>query len=200
MRLDTEPTTHTSLLLRLRDPRDDWAWTRFVDVYGPLVYRYVRRRGFQDADAADLTQDVLRSVAHAMRSFQYDPTRGSFRGWLFTATRHVVERARANQRRRAQAGGSEFERLIENQPEPTMSEEQGEWDREFEQRLFDWAAEQVRKEVQAPTWEAFWRTAVEHAKPRDVAAALGLSVSGVYVAKSRVLARLRAVIEEFKGE
>jgi RNA polymerase sigma factor (sigma-70 family) len=198
--MDPEPTTHASLLLRLRNPQDDVAWSRFVDLYGPLIYRYARRRGLQDADAADLTQDVLRSVARAMRGFRYDRTRGSFRGWLFTATRHALQRSQANRRRQAQAGGSQFDRLVEDQPEPTSGEERGEWDREFDQQLFDWAARQVRGDVQANTWEAFWRTAVEHADPREVADALGLSVGAVYVAKSRVLARLRAVIEEVHRE
>jgi RNA polymerase sigma-70 factor (ECF subfamily) len=198
--MDPEPTTHTSLLLCLRDQQDSVSWGRFVDLYGPLIYGYARRRGLQDADAADLTQDVLRSVARAMRGFEYDRTRGTFRGWLFTATRHALQRSRANRKRQAQAGGSEFDRFVEDQPAPARGEERGEWDREFDQRLFDWAARQVRGEVQANTWEAFWRTAVEQADPRDAAAALGLSVGAVYVAKSRVLARLRAVIDDIQGE
>jgi RNA polymerase sigma factor (sigma-70 family) len=198
--MDNEPTTRASLLLRLRDQQDDAAWTRFVDVYGPLVFRYAQRRGFQDADAADLTQDVLHSVARAMRSFQYDRTRGSFRGWLFTATRRAWQRARANRRQQAQAVGSEVDRLVEGGPARTIDQERGEWDHEFDGRLFDWAAQQVRGEVQAPTWEAFWRTAVEHANPCEVAAALGLSVGAVYVAKSRVLARLRTVIQEVQRD
>jgi RNA polymerase sigma factor (sigma-70 family) len=198
--MDPEPATEPSLLLRLRDQQDDAAWTRFVDLYGPLIYRHARRRGLQDADAADLTQDVLRSVVRAMRGFEYDRTKGTFRGWLFTATRHALQRARANRGRQAQAGGSEFDRLVEDQPATAIDEERGEWDREFDQRLFEWAAPQVRREVQTPTWEAFWRTAVEDADPREVAAALGLSVGAVYVAKSRVLARLRAVIAEVRRE
>jgi RNA polymerase sigma factor (sigma-70 family) len=198
--MDRVPATRVSLLLRLRDQQDGAAWTQFVEVYGPLVYRYARRRGLQDADAADLTQDVLRSVAQAMGTFRYDRVRGSFRGWLFTATRHALQRFRAKCRRQAQAGNSDFDRLVEDQPARTIGEEREEWDREFDQGLFDWAAQRVRGEVQAPTWEAFWRTAVQHANPREVAAALGLSVGAVYVAKSRVLARLRAVIAEVQRE
>ena len=68
--MDPEPTTEPSLLFRLRDQQDAAAWTRFVDLYGPLIHRYARRRGLQDADAADLTQDVLCSVARAMRGFR----------------------------------------------------------------------------------------------------------------------------------
>jgi RNA polymerase sigma-70 factor (ECF subfamily) len=198
--MDYEPATRASLLVRLRDQQDGVAWTQFVDVYGPLVYRYARRRGLQDADAADLTQEVLRSVAQAMKTFEYDRGRGSFRGWLFTATRHSLQRFRANQERLAQAGDSKFQRLVEEQPARVSPEERDEWDSEFERGLFDWAAKQVRGEVQAATWEAFWRTAVENVNPREVAEALGLSVGAVYVAKSRVLARMRAVIAELQSE
>ena len=111
--MDNEPTTQASLLLRLRDQQDDAAWTRFVDVYGPLVFRYAQRRGFQDADAADLTQDVLQSVARAMRSFQYDQTRGSFRGWLFTATRRAWQRA-CESPATGSGSGVRFDRLVED--------------------------------------------------------------------------------------
>lgn len=82
------PNTQASLLVRLRDPQDHSAWERFVDLYAPLVYGFVRKRGLQDADAADLTQDVLRQVAGAVDSFAYDKARGSFRGWLFAVVRN----------------------------------------------------------------------------------------------------------------
>ena len=67
------PTTRPSLLLRMRDAKDHEAWHTFVELYAPLVYRFARKRGLQDADAADLTQDVLRSVAGAMKDGKYDP-------------------------------------------------------------------------------------------------------------------------------
>ena len=82
------PPTQPSLLVRLKDAHDREAWERFVDLYAPLVYAFVRKRGLQDADAADLTQDVLRQVAAAAKSLIYDPRRGSFRGWLFTVVRN----------------------------------------------------------------------------------------------------------------
>ena len=81
------PTTRVSLLVRIRDLRDSNAWGEFVEIYGPVVYDYGRRRGLQDADAADMTQDVLRSVAGTIGDFRYDPRRGSFRSWLFTVAR-----------------------------------------------------------------------------------------------------------------
>jgi RNA polymerase sigma-70 factor (ECF subfamily) len=195
-----EPTTNASLLVRLRDRQDSTAWTQFVDVYGPLIYRYAHRHGLQAADAADLTQDVLCAVAQAMGRFQYDRARGSFRGWLFTATRRALHHFHAGRRRLPEAGNPAFDQLFEDQPAREDQEGWQEWDHEFDRRLLDWAADQVRGEFQAQTWEAFWKTAVEQISPGTVAAALGMSVGAVYVAKSRVLARLRYAIEEIQRE
>src|SRR6516162_3852103 len=89
------PPTRASLLVRLRDAQDQAAWKEFVDLYAPLVYGYVRKQGLQDADAADLSQDVLAAVAGAVGRLNYDPARGSFRNWLFT----VVRRKLSNRRR-----------------------------------------------------------------------------------------------------
>jgi RNA polymerase sigma-70 factor (ECF subfamily) len=198
--MDNEPATRPTLLVRLRDHRDGTAWAEFVELYGPLLYRYARRRGLQDADAADVTQDVLRSVARSIGGFHYDPSRGSFRGWLFTATRHALERSQAKGQRLPQAGNSQFEQIVQDQPAREPDDERGEWDQEFDRRLFDWAAERVRREVQSGTWDAFWRTAVEHQNPRAVSDALGMTVGAVYVAKSRVTARLRSLIAEAQAE
>src|SRR6059036_1716125 len=89
------PPTRASLLLRLRDPRDDAAWTEFVDLYAPLIYGYARKQGLQDADAVDLSQEVISAVASAVGKLEYDPRRGTFRGWLF----RVVQRKLSNWRR-----------------------------------------------------------------------------------------------------
>src|SRR5262249_50284300 len=99
------PPTRASLLLRLRDPRDQSAWTQFVDLYPPLVYAYARRQGLQDADAADLSQEVLTAVAGAVARLEYDPRRGSFRNWLFTIVRHKLSNWWLAQQRRPQGSG-----------------------------------------------------------------------------------------------
>src|ERR1700678_4420217 len=82
--------TRASLLVRLRDGSDADAWQEFVRLYAPVIYGFVRKRGLQDADAADLMQDVLRSLSSAVNRLEYDPARGTFRGWLFTVTPNKV--------------------------------------------------------------------------------------------------------------
>src|SRR5271155_3369519 len=82
------PPTRPSLLIRLRDHQDHQAWAQFVEVYAPFIYGYLRKRGLQDADAADLTQTCLRQVATHVGRLEHDPRRGTFRGWLFTIVRN----------------------------------------------------------------------------------------------------------------
>jgi RNA polymerase sigma factor (sigma-70 family) len=89
------PPTRASLLLRLRDPLDGAAWREFVDLYAPLVYGYARKQGLQDADAADLCQEVLRAVLTGVSRLEYDPNRGAFRNWLFTVVRRTLSKCRA---------------------------------------------------------------------------------------------------------
>jgi RNA polymerase sigma-70 factor (ECF subfamily) len=193
------PTTRASLLLRLRDARDARAWGEFVEVYGPLVYRFARKHGLQDADAADLVQDILRAFAGAAGEFNYDPNRGAFRGWLFTVARNKLRNFLASPRRREQgAGDTQAQVRLANLA--ADGDEEDDWDREYQQRVFTWAAERVRKTVQETTWQAFWRTAVEAQSGQEVAADLGLSVAAVYLAKSRVMARIKEQIARLELE
>src|ERR1700735_1692360 len=92
--------TRASLLARLGDPGDRAAWRQFVELYGGLIYGFARRRGLQDADAADLTQEVFLAIAQSAGRFHYDPRQGSFRGWLYGVTRNKI--ARFLQDRRSQ--------------------------------------------------------------------------------------------------
>jgi RNA polymerase sigma-70 factor (ECF subfamily) len=191
------PETRPTLLVRLRDAGDGAAWAQFVEIYAPLIYGFARKKGLQDADAADLTQEVLRAVAQAMPRLAYDPERGSFRGWLFTVVRSKL--ATFRQRRAAQVQGRADSDLLDAAPAP-QDDEGAIWQQEYRQRVFSWAASQVQAEVEATTWQAFWQTAVEDRPARDVAAGLGLSVAAVYMARSRVLARIRACVQHVQGE
>ena len=194
-----EPATSASLLLRIRDRGDHAAWSRFVEVYQPLIHGFARKHGLQEADAADLAQEVLRAVARSVGRLDYDPRRGSFRGWLFTVVRNQLHDFRDRQRRQvAGSGNSGVQQLLNEQPTPGGPE--ADWDREYERRLFTWAAEQVRPTVQPATWQAFWQTAVEGKGGQEVARALGLTVAAVYLAKSRVMARLKEEIRQLQVE
>ncbi len=82
--------TRQTLLIRLRDSADDASWAEFAEIYTPLMVAYCRKRELRHADTSDIVQDVMRSVSLAMQNFEYDPDKGKFKAWLFTAVRHAV--------------------------------------------------------------------------------------------------------------
>jgi RNA polymerase sigma-70 factor (ECF subfamily) len=195
-----EPTTRRSLVLRLRNLDDQAAWAEFVELYEPLVYRLARNKGLQDSDARDLCQDVFRAVASAVERWDPDPARGRFRGWLFAITRNLLVKFLARERRQPRGTGrTSVQELLEAQPAGDP-EAEAEFTREFQRRAFHWAAEQVRPEFTESTWQAFWKTGVENQPVSAVAQELGLSVGAVYIARSRVLARLRGRVEQLTEE
>ena len=190
------PQTRLSLLVRLRDGLDERAWTEFVEVYAPLIHGFACKQGLQDADAADLMQEVFRAVARAIKRFEYDPQRGTFRGWLFTVVRNKLRNFLVRHKRQCRGSGdSAVQEMLAEYAAP--QEDQVEmWERECERRRFDWAAERARGEVQDSTWQAFWRSAVEGQSGQQVAEALGMRVAAVYLAKSRVMARIKEHLKQ----
>jgi RNA polymerase sigma-70 factor (ECF subfamily) len=196
--MSQSPTTRVSLLARVRDVGDGRAWAEFVDLYAPLVYRLGRRHGLQDADAADLTQDVLRAVVGAMPRFDYDFRRGSFRGWLFTVARNRLRKLFQARRRQPQGSGDPAsDAVLQQQP---AAEDVARWEREYRERLFGWAAEKARENFRPATWQAFWRTAVGGEDARQVGVSLGMSVGAVYIARNRALARIRQLVQQLEEE
>jgi RNA polymerase sigma-70 factor (ECF subfamily) len=185
-------------LLRIRDAEDQAAWATFVEIYTPLVWGFCRRQGLQEADAADVAQEVMLAISSAIRKFDYDPQRGSFRAWLAVVTRSKLNNFfLAQQRRPMPVGDSGLMQSLSETPSPNES---AEWDRDYRQRVFDWAAARVRPEVEEHTWQAFWRTAIEREDGKTVAGSLGLSVGAVYVARSRVIARLKEEVQAVDEE
>jgi RNA polymerase sigma-70 factor (ECF subfamily) len=198
--MQESPATRASLLVRLRDGADVGAWQEFVRLYAPIIYGFARKRGLQDADAADLMQDVLRSVSLAVHRLEYDPVRGTFRGWLFTVTRNkVFNFLESRSRRVLGSGDSRMQQRLEEHADANGNLAQ-DWEADYQRALAAQAMERVKGEFQAATWEAFLQTAVEGRSPSQVASRIGLSVGAVYVAKSRVIARLRQEIERMQGD
>jgi RNA polymerase sigma-70 factor (ECF subfamily) len=192
------PVTRPSLLVRIRDAGDAEAWQEFVKLYAPLVYGFARKRGLQDADAADLTQEVLRSVSKAAARLEYDPRRGTFRGWLFTVVRNKIHDFQASQQRRPPVIGSMSTQTRLEKLAAPAEDETALWHQEYERQLLTRALEQVRGDFHDSTWQAFWRTAIQGTKAKEAAEALGMSTAAVYVAKSRVLAQLKKLMEQLR--
>ena len=199
MPVDESPLTRASLLVQIRDGANHAAWQEFANLYGPVVYGFARKRGLQDADAADLMQDVLRSVSSAIGRLDYDRQQGTFRGWLFTITRNKIFNFLSARRIRPQGSGdTTTNRLLDAQPDDTNSSDT--WELEFQRRLAALAMDRIKSEFQEKTWQAFWLTAVEGQAAADVGRQVGLSPGAIYVAKSRVLARLKDEVETLRQQ
>jgi RNA polymerase sigma factor (sigma-70 family) len=199
MSVDESPLTRASLLLQIRDGSNHVAWQEFVKLYGPVVYGFARQRGLQDADAADLMQDVLRSVSAAIGRLDYDRNQGTFRGWLFTITRNKVFNFLSARRLRPQGSGdTTTNRLLDAHPGGNDGTDA--WELEYQRRLAALAMDRIKKEFQEKSWRAFWLTAVEGLGAADVAKQVGISPGAVYVAKSRVLARLKEKVEAMRQQ
>jgi RNA polymerase sigma-70 factor (ECF subfamily) len=193
------PITRASLLIQIRDGTNQAAWQEFVDLYGPVIYGFARKRGLQDADAADLMQDVLRSVSAAIGRLDYDRNHGTFRGWLFTVTRNKVFNFLAARRIRPQGTGDTGTNQLLAE-EPAAADGSDAWELEYQRRLASIAMDRVKGEFHDNTWQAFWLTAVEGLAAAEVAKRVGMSAGAIYVAKSRVLARLKDEVETMRQQ
>jgi RNA polymerase sigma-70 factor (ECF subfamily) len=186
------------LLLRLRGERDERAWAEFLLLYEPLVLRLMRRRGLQESDARDTTQQVLLRISRAIEKYQPDGAEASFRRWLFRVARNVVVTFLTKRPRQAEAMD---DRQLAEVLDATFaaSPESDLFDQEYRQQVLAWAMEQVRREFHSSTWLAFVETSINGRAITDVARDLNLSIGSVYVARSRIIARLRAKVEEFEA-
>ena len=195
--MPVEIHTQPSLLLRIRQPADAAAWREFVDLYAPLVYGFLRKQSLQDADAADVAQDVLRTVAQRIGELRYDPARGTFRGWLFTIVNsRLNDFRRRGQRQRALVVHA-AEQISEAEQESASS---AEWDLDYQRQVFHAAAERVRGDFGTSAWRAFWQAAVEGRPAKEIAADLGMSQAAVYLAKARIMNRIREELAVLTGE
>lgn len=178
-------STPASLLERLRQPAEEAAWERFVDLYTPLLYHWARRLGLQQSDAADLVQDVFVELVQKLPDFTYQAHK-RFRGWLWTIlVNKWRERGRRLAARSAEAGAAGLVLA----PTPDATEEIDE--AEYRMYLVDRALQLMRAEFQPTTWRACWEYIVAGRPAAEVAAELGVTINAVYLAKSRVLRRLR---------
>jgi RNA polymerase sigma-70 factor (ECF subfamily) len=165
------------------------AWATFVQIYTPLLYYWALRLGLQEQDAADLSQEVFITLVKELPRFRYDRSK-SFRSWLRTVT---LNKWRDHCRRPAlscSALGTEALPQVRAPEEPEWLEET-----EYRQQLARRALYLMQAEFAPNTWKACWGHVVEGRPAAEVAAELGICVGAVYVAKSRVLSRLRRLLD-----
>jgi RNA polymerase sigma-70 factor (ECF subfamily) len=185
--------TRITLLLRLRrDPRDAAAWDEFVTCYSGRIVAWCRSWGLQEADAQDVTQNVLLKLSVRMRDFSYDPDR-SFRAWLKTVARHAWLAFREQQGR--PGGGSGDTAVLEQLRSVAAGEDLlKRLEESFDQELLQEAIRRVRQRVEPRTWDAFRLTTEEGLSGAEVSARIDMRVSQVYVAKRRVQQMLQGEV------
>jgi RNA polymerase sigma factor (sigma-70 family) len=189
--LDSRQTS-PSVLVRIRDVRDDAAWRLFVEIYAPLIYRYCRKWRLQDADATDVSQEVLTQVAQSIRVFEYDPEQGRFRDWLGVVTRNKIRRFLEKQNHAIRAeGGTLSDETLQQIAAP---EAESDWTERANAHLLQVALDRIASHFESATWQAFQRVWLENQPANTAAKELQLPVASIYVAKSRVLKKLRAEI------
>lgn len=174
--------TAVSLLLRLRDHEDGQAWASFVDIYAPMIYDFCRLKNLQPTDAADTTQNVLLRVSRAIRTFEYDRSRGLFRDWLARIVLNEIRRT---------AGAKIKENLSHEVVAEADLVNDGQWSEHFHRHVFEVAIELCKKHFEKQTWVLFEDSWLKKKSNQDVAELHGVGVEKIYVARSRVLKRLR---------
>jgi RNA polymerase sigma-70 factor, ECF subfamily len=178
-------TTPISLLERVRQQGDREAWQRLVELTTPLLFAWAYRAGLRNHDAADLVQEVLAALVEKLPSFDYDRDR-SFRGWLrVVTTNKFLEKRR---KRSPEAVDPDDPCLGEELADPAEPF----WEQEYRKALVARALDLMQSHFQPTTWKACWECIVSGRPVAEVAANLGLTTAAVYVAKGRVLRRLRA--------
>lgn len=190
--MNSNPDTRESLILRLPSAQDAMAWREFIGIYEPLIIRFALRRGLQEADAREIAQNVLISVAKSVDRWQPDRERGRFRAWLFRIARNHLINWISKQANQTSAARS-LESLDPNQ---CVSQDQhaAAIELEYRREMFRVAAAQAKESFNSKTWDAFWRTSVLAEPMQSVADDLGLSLGALYIARSRVTSKIRDIV------
>ncbi|XZE54088.1 RNA polymerase sigma factor [Planctomycetaceae bacterium SH139] len=191
------PETRASLLLRMRDPANVAAWDQFLELYAPAIYRTARNLGLQAADADDVVQEVLAAVAQSVSDWIDRQDRGPFRAWLFRMARNKAIDYLTRRKHRVWAIGGEEAAQLMNEV-AAAADIPSQVDAEICREIFGRAAELVRSKFSETTWQSFHRTTILGEPIQQVASQLGVSVGSIYIARSRVMKRLREAVKSLE--
>lgn len=189
------PETHQSLILRLKDSADAAAWSSFLAIYRPVVYRLARSRGLQDADADDLAQQVFVSIARAVERWEPAADGPPFRAWLYRIAHNEILKSITRCKPDVASGSTSVAEMLHAAEQPDKNAN-AELIRESRSEAFRWAANEIRAEFTATTWAMFWQSTVEDQGVATVAEVHQRTTGAVYLARYRVMKRLREKLDE----
>lgn len=183
--------TPVSLLERLRRQPDSQSWKQFVDVYDPLIRRWLQQHAAPYHDAEDVVQEVMGVIVRELPTFAHDGRPGAFRRWLRTVTMNRLRAFwRSRDSRAVAVGHSDFQQMLNELEDPDSGLSRI-WDDEHDRHVTHELLRGLEPSFEANTWKAFRAVVMEGKKSAEVASELGISVNAVLLAKSRVLRRLR---------
>jgi RNA polymerase sigma-70 factor (ECF subfamily) len=187
-------TTRASLLVRIKDPHANEAWSEFHDLYAPLIYQYARRRGLNRDDADDIRSECYQAIVRQIGTFDYDKVKGGFKAWLRTMVdRRVIDLFRKKREQQADSGDLRHLEAIYPSPEEV-------WEIEWRNQHLKHCVEQLRSEVSRTTFEAFSIVVIEGRPVAEACDVLGMNANQVYKAKARMLRRVRDKMAELGCE
>lgn len=201
--------TRQTLLSRLRDWHDDASWREFFNTYWKLIYGVAIKSGLHDAEAQEVVQETVITVAKKMPDFRYDPAIGSFKNWLLTITRRRINdqfRKRRPEREVTETPGQTSGDPEETAETPTLNriadpaslDLEAVWEQDWERNLMDAALEKVKRHVHPKQFQMFDLHVVKEWPGQKVAATLHTSLAQVYYAKYKLTRLLRREIRNLE--
>jgi RNA polymerase sigma-70 factor (ECF subfamily) len=191
--------TRRSLVDRLENWDDRKHWQEFFDTYWKLIYSAARKSGLSDAEAQEVVQETVITVAKKVGKLRYDPAIGSFKGWLLQITRwRIADQFRKRdpaEARRARSRDDRATATIERVPDPGAADLDALWEKEWQENLFTAAIARVKKKVDPKQFQIFDCYVRKEWPAQKVAAELRVSVGQVYLARHRVAALLKKEIK-----
>src|SRR2546428_3951414 len=211
---NNSPPTRRSLLSRLKNSEDQKSWQEFFDTYGRLIYCVAVKAGLTDAEAQDVVQETVIVVARKIPGFKYDPARGSFKSWLLLITRRRIEKqlkkrmpVKVGQASRLSGAGetsalcsddSKRTSTVERIADPKSFDLEASWDAEWEKNLWNAALARVKAVLKPKQFQMFDLYVLKEWPVKDVARALGVSATHVYVTKHRVAGMIKAELKQLE--
>jgi len=183
--------TSATLLERLKDARDADAWGRLVDLYTPLIRGWAERLNVRGADADDLVQEVMAVVVRRFPEFVHPDKPGAFRGWLRAIAANCARTMwKSRKVHPAAPGGTDFGSYLARLEDPTDDFARA-WEREHDLHVTRRLLDRIKGDFEERTWKIFTRFVLDGLSAEAVATETGTTPNAVYIAKSRVLSRLR---------